>query len=60
MARSFLLLCVALLLPAVALCDYPWPDKVKQYKDYIVVSRLHLQVIVEDRNSQYSFYISGE
>lgn len=29
-----------LVLPGVVVCDYPWPDKVTQYKGYIQVSQV--------------------
>ena len=37
MSRLALFLAAVLLLPAVAVCSYPWPDNVTQHSGYIEV-----------------------
>ena len=40
MARWLLFAAVLLVIPALALCAYPWPDNVTQHKGYIEVQVL--------------------
>lgn len=41
MSRCSLFLTAVILLPALALCSYPWPDNVTQHKGYIEVNKTH-------------------